>query len=511
MDLYSKLGLDRPSHVPPPSSQKDDLTEITVNIDEVQANCKEHLDFLASLAMPATYQYAYPPVFLAVWSWLTEYSHKVRDFSQLALGLPRGFGKSTVIKLFLLYIILFTTKKFILVCAETEKKAINIVSDVMSMLSEPNIRKVFGDWKVGEEIDQQAHKVFGFRGRTITIVAGTVKTARGLNVKNERPDVILMDDVQSKEMSRSEQVSQELEEEIQATTMKAKSPHGCLFIFVANMYPTTTSILRKLKYNPTWIKFIAGGILEDGSSLWEDLQPIIQLEKEYLNDLSMGHPEIFFAEVLNDENAKVNNNLDLSKVPAFDISPGDIPSGKGIIIDPATDKANADAVTVAYFEIHNGLPAFLEIKEGRMSPLDTIWCALRMAMEHNCRAIGIESNAYQYSLLFWFNYVIQQAGMTGFYCLELYSGHTAKQQRILKMFLQYVKGEIKVHPTYRPLFNSQAVAFQPLKTNNTDGVLDCVTYAPKMMELYPAELAASMEIIEQEAATEGVQENNSSF
>ena len=63
--------------------------------------------------------------------------------------------------------------------------------------------------------------------------------------------------------------------------MKAKSPEGCMFLFVANMYPTKTSILRKLKSNPTWVKFIAGGILADGTSLWEDLQPIQQLLSEF--------------------------------------------------------------------------------------------------------------------------------------------------------------------------------------------------------------------------------------
>src|SRR5574343_454802 len=104
--------------------------EIAASSQEIHDAAKESLDFLAALAMPLVYQYEFPPVFLSIWDWLTTYAHKVRDFSQLALGLPRGFGKTMVIKLFILYCILFTKKKFILVLCETTEKAINIIADV---------------------------------------------------------------------------------------------------------------------------------------------------------------------------------------------------------------------------------------------------------------------------------------------------------------------------------------------------------------------------------------------
>ena len=136
------------------------------------------------------------------------------------------------------------------------------------------------------------------------------------------------------------------------TAMKAKSPHGCMFLFLANMYPTKWSILRRLKNNPNWVKFIAGAILADGTSLWEDLFPIKQLYKEFENDLAMGKPEIFYSEVLNDENAAANNLINLSALPDRPNEEGDIPAGKFIIIDPATDKHNEEAVSIGYFEVH---------------------------------------------------------------------------------------------------------------------------------------------------------------
>jgi hypothetical protein len=104
---------------------------------------------------------------------------------------------------------------------------------------------------------------------------------------------MVFDDIQSREDSESEILASQLETWMVGTAMKAKSPEGCLYFFIANMYPTKGSLLRKLKMNPNWVKYIVGGIRSNGTSLWEELQPIKQLLREFQNDLSTGHPEIF--------------------------------------------------------------------------------------------------------------------------------------------------------------------------------------------------------------------------
>lgn len=467
---------------------------------EVEEMARADLDFLAALAMPTVFRYIFPDTFKQIWTWLLSYIHRSRDFSQLCIGLPRGFAKTTFIKIFLLYVILFTKRTFILVCANNQDKANAIVSDVMDFLNEPNIKSVFGNWELGAESDQMKLKKFGFRGRNIIIAAGTVATVRGLNLKHQRPDVMLFDDIQSRVDAESEVTSRQIETDMIGTAMKAKSPHGCLFIFVGNMYPTKWSILRRLKLNPGWVKFIAGGILANGESLWEELQPIEQLIKEYQNDLSMGRPEIFYSEVLNDENASVNHLVDLSKLPAYDIPSDELHQGNFIIIDPATDKANSDFVSVMYFEIHQYRPVAKKLKEDRLSPLDTIEAALTIALERGCTVIGIESNAYQYSLKFWFEYVCTQRGIAGIHAVELYSGSYSKNSRILTMFKQLLSGEILVHPDCKPAINLQISQFNPLKRDNTDGLLDCLGYAPKMIEMYGDLILSSLTLEMQEFA-----------
>jgi len=479
---------------------------------DVQKAAKLDLNFLSGLVMPTVFKYFFPTVFISVWTWLISFATKVRVFPQLALGLPRGFGKTTLIKIFIVYCILFTDKKFILVISATAKLAEAVISDIGDMLDEPNIKKVFGDWRLGMEKDTQAVKKFGFRGRNIILAGiGAETSLRGLNMKNQRPDIMVFEDIQSRECADSEVQSDSLENWMVGTAMKAKSPHGCMFLFVANMYPTKFSILRKLKSNPKWIKFIAGGILADGTSLWEELQPIDQLMSEFENDLSMGKPEIFYSEVLNDENASQNNLIDLSKLPDSPYHEGDIPGGNFVIIDPATDKLGADEVSIGYFEVHNGYPVLMRLQEGRFSPGDTIRIALEYCLTNNCRLIAVEANAYQYSLLYWFNFICLQLGIEGIECVDIYSGVKSKNSRILEMFKSWLAGELFVEEEAKiPVF-SQTIAFNPLRRDNTDGLLDLLTYANRVMETFAEYIVSGSLIISQEFEALEVPEFNSCF
>ena len=365
----------------------------------------------------------------------------------------------------------------------------------MDMLNEENIIKTFGNWKLGVETDRQDLKKFGFRGRNIILLAvGADSGIRGITLKNERPDVMLFDDIQSRECADSQVQSESLERWMVGTAMKAKSPHGCLFLFTANMYPTKWSILRKLKSNPNWVKFIAGGILASGESLWEDLQPIAQLMREYENDLSMGKPEIFYAEVLNDETASSNNLIDLSKLPALPYETGDIPAGNFIIIDPSSGKINSDAVAIGYFEVYEGYPVLRDLINERLSPGDTIHRALEFALKYNCRLICAESVAYQSTLNYWFRFICEQRGIYGIEHVELYPGGYSKNSRILNMFKMLSAGEIYVSEECRSEVYLQIMQFNPLRRDNTDDILDLLAYSPKVLEMY-GEFVVSMNVL----------------
>lgn len=507
--------------LPSAATEQAQPAEVGYQYEEVIKLAKSDMDFFAGLALPEVYKYPFPDLYLQFWALITSILYRTRDFSQIALGLPRGFAKTLVIKLLVLYAILFTPKRFILILCENEDKGKSILADVADMLSEANIKEVFGDWEAAKEADTLIRKKFSYRGKHIIIkCAGAGTGIRGIAEKFIRPDFMIFDDIQSREDSESEILAKQLETWMTATAMKAKSPEGCTFLFVANMYPTKGSLLRKLKANPNWIKFIVGGILANGASLWEQLQPIAQLIREFQNDLAAGQPQIFYSEVLNDENASVNTAFDITAIPAYPYDEHELVSGAYVVIDPATDKANADAVAITGYIVIDGRPVARKIKADKLSPGDTIREALKICVALGASLIAIESNAYQYSLKYWTEVVFAQLGITGIQVVDIYTGQKSKNSRILEMFKQLVPPktgsnipDLVLHPEVKALVANEIQGFNPLRTNNVDNILDCLTYGTRVLEQFGPMIAINIvDTADVDEAVEASQEHaNSPF
>lgn len=487
-------------------------TQIGVDRDQIEILARQDLNVLAALAMPTVFEYAFPTVLLAAWQFLTTYVVKFRDFSKLALGIPRGHGKTTLVKLFILFCILFTKKRFILIISSTAQHAENIMADVFDMLSEPNIVQVFGDWRLGiADKNTNELKKFGFRGRDIIVAAiGQGGSIRGFNLKNERPDVMVFDDIQTKEASESEVQTEAIKRWMYGTAMKAKSPRGCLYIFCGNMYPGPNSILKQLKDNPGWIKFISGAILNDSTALWEELYPLAQLLEDLDHDIATGHPEIFFAEVMNDTEAGINTRVDLSKIQYWKFTEMDLPQGKFILIDPSTGKG-LDNTGIGYIEVYDGMPGLRELIDENLSPRNTILKALALALRTGARCIVIEGTGYQSTLAYWFNEVCEELGVIGIVCLEIYRNQQSKNASIASTIKALCANEIFIHDTVRSQVMSEISNWNPMKRDNRDQILDILDYAPRAIQKYgPMFETISMTLL-QISRGDGVVENNHAF
>jgi hypothetical protein len=451
---------------------------------------EKNLNFLAMLCLIEQMQYKFPELFLVMWELLKSKVHLVRDFSKVALGIPRGFAKTTFVKIWIVYCILYTKKSFICVISYGEDHAISILTDVCKMLTSPNIITLFGNWETNKEVNQASTKVFNFRGRQIILKAvGAKGGIRGINYGNKRPDVIIFEDYQKKAESENEEISIALYKDMIGTAMKAKSPFGCLYLFVANMYPTVGSILKKLKDNSDWISLILGGIVvnkENGmpESLWEDLHPLTQLMAEYESDLKAGCPEVFLAEVLNDETAGIKAGIDITKIPVFPYDDSELPQGRAVVIDPSLDNPTSDYNGVGLIGLFDGVPCLEKVMLGKMTPLDLIKNALILASQSNCTLICVENVAYQASLLFWFSKICEDNGIEGFQFHPLNVQGRSKNSKIMDALKELAKKEIWMKAEVRPLLINEIIKFQPLKKNNQDTCLDLLTFAKKVVEQY---------------------------
>ncbi len=482
-----------------------EFLEAGVNRDSAIAAAKEDLNFFAAISIPEIFKFAYPKEFIAIWQILQVAIRRIKGKDFLAIGIPRGFGKTLLLKLYVCYIILFTDRRFILVVCNTQALAENFLSDVVDIMSSLNIVALFGDWRLSLEKDTLNQKKFSFRGRPIVIAAlGAGSSLRGLNIKFVRPDVIVMDDMQSREQAESIVEATKTLTWMIGTLLKAASPERCLYIFVGNMYPFEGSILKKLKYNPAWVSFICGAILEDGESIWPALKTVDDLLLELENDTSLGHPEIFYSEVMNDEEAGTRSGIDISRIVGLrsDQLP-DWHSAGCIIVDPSGKSKKSDDTAIGVMLQYDDKPILKQLVVAKMDPKETVRTALTLALKFNLAAIIVEAVAYQATLIFWFEHFIAQLGITGIEVLPIYPGHASKSLRIQAMLKQLISGDILLHEDARSQVTYQITHYNPLKpTSNKDDILDILAYFYPIMKQYPYKIMRLYAMDADEAATE---------
>lgn len=471
------------------------------NSEEVKAAAKEDMDWFGGLALPDVLTLAFPAFYVYLWATVVAVFDKPRDFSKFALGLPRGHAKTMVVKLLVLFAVLFSKKRYILIIGANKDKAAAIVSDVCDMLDSSNIRTIFGNWRYDIEKDTETLKKFSFNGRPVIIEAAGQGTAvRGAQHKNARPDFIICDDAQTKECAESIQESKSFQSWFIGTVMKLKNPMGCTYIYIGNMYKDMEIIpnsgqyccmLRNLQKSSNWTSFIVGAILEDFTALWEELHPLEQLLEEFKGDLELGQPEIFYAEVLNDPRASASYFIDVSKIAQKLTAIEDVHQGSFIMIDPATSKQTPDQMVIGYFEIYDQIPHWEECHDGKYNSMAAGYKAVELALRKQCTCIIVESNAYQYALCEIIQFVLDQLGVVGINVIPIYSGGKSKNSRILSSFKTMMKREFTMSPSVYNKYSTQALQFDPSITTNLDDILDTAALA----ERAPIEFKQFMTVI----------------
>lgn len=490
----------------PPAQE---ITAHNVDVSSAAIAAKQDLNVLGMLAMPEEFSFPFPQFYFVLFYLLTAFKRKVERF---AIGIPRGFAKTTFIKLLCLWYVVFSHKQFILIVGASEALAVNTLSDIADMLDSPNIRGVFGNWRSNQSVDQSGLKVFFFRGRSIILRAVGARTpVRGINRKMHRPDVIIMDDVQTKEDSESKELADQLMKWILGTLSKTRSPKGCTYIYVGNMYPQN-AILERLKNSSQWTSMVVGGILADGTSLWPELKPIDELLEEYANDLELGHPEIFISEILNSTEIALLSGIDISQIPFLpDYYNSADPEGSFILIDPSSGKKTGDDCAIEHYSVCDGRPIFDELRTGTFTPLQTIKAAIQVGIDRGTRLICVEDVAYQSTLLFWFDYYCKSEGISGFYFMPMSPKGRAKNNRIKKGLTRLIQKEgqiapeIYLHSKVRSVTISQIIDWNPLKIKNVDELIDLIGYVDEVMQSYSHLIAKDIMLSEDRDFPEATQ------
>ena len=461
-------------------------TDINVSLSDAYHRGEKDINFFASLCMPTICVFQLPDFYVAIFRLLANRTpEQLNKLLRFALGLPRGHAKTTFIKILIVWLIVYDKISFpLIVCANSEL-ATNLLGDIHDILLSDNITAIYGDWAAGLAVDSAETKKGIYHNRAVAIVArGWSAGIRGLNLKNQRPDLIFCDDAQTRKNDESPTERQALLEELTGSIFKALKPVGNrLIIYVGNMY-SEDCILNRFAANSLWTSLITGAILEDGTPLWPALFSIEELMESYHHDEQLGLSAIWFAEVMNNPQSSARSLLPnpLGKCPEIDMTD---PDGVFITIDPAGFRKNSDDNVIAVHYKQDNIGYVGKTIKGILKPDELIRTALSMAEESGASLIAVEGTGYQQTLGFWLTHFMAEYNIQGIAVVPV-SHHGRTKETRIRLFIQelYAGNYFLLDPDTRSDYIWQASSYKVGKKENKDDLLDAIAYGQDVRNEY---------------------------
>jgi hypothetical protein len=474
------------------AANKDALSEIKpyevqhldVDSREVYERGKVDINFFASVCLPTVMVSPLPDFYVAIFHVLVNRTpEQFGKILRFALGLPRAHAKTTFIKILICWLIAYDKYSFIAVICATDDLAQNLIGDISDALGSPNMEQIYGNWQRQLSVDNKEEKRAVYHGRAIILKAkGAGGALRGLNIRNQRPDLIFFDDAQTKECDESpterEKFRRWLVASFKLIAPVTQAPNR-LIIYVGNMY-SDECILYQLKNNPSWVSLITGAILENGEPLWPQLHPLEELMESYFHDENLGEADVWFAEVMNDPVSRATSLLH-SPLGTSPMEQHAVPDGVFLTIDPAGFRDHSDDNVIVVHYVYDGRGHVALIDAGIKDPEQLIIRALQLALHHGASLIGVEDVAYQQTLLFWLSKYIAEWKIQGIEVQPLKPRGRSKETRIRLFVAELYAGNYYLCDGPKAIFVWQAMKYKVGLTKskdkkNKDDILDACAY-----------------------------------
>lgn len=222
-----------------------------------------------------------------------------------AIAAPREHSKSTIMQfIWVLYVMLFGMKRFIVSISESQRKTLQFVRAIKRELASPLVREYFGDVRAqNAALDggkwAESHIVTATG--THLVALGMGESARGL-IEETRPDLIIADDVESENNTKTENARENNWDWWKAATVPAADMIEGQIIYIGTMVHNDC-ILARLMDQSNYRRHLYQVWVDDQQTrtIWPEKFPprlIRQIEEDYRKDPKRGIDQ-FFREYMN--------------------------------------------------------------------------------------------------------------------------------------------------------------------------------------------------------------------
>jgi predicted phage terminase large subunit-like protein len=425
------------------------------------------------------------------------------DDKFLAMALPRGHGKSTIITIiYVLACVLFRQRKYVLIVADTEGQATLFLGQIKQILYDSQqIRDLFGlalDDKglVKFEKDTETDVIMKFQdGGTFRITAkGAEQRLRGLMFNGQRPDLIIMDDMMSDEAVMNKDRREKLNKWIYGSLIPCRSETG-IIRFIGTLLNLDDALARLMphphsrdtvheelkmyskKKKGMWCSVLYRAHNEDMSVLLWPERKTVQAFKELREDFTeQGIPEVYSCEYLNnpvDDSIRYFRKTDFLPLTEEDKKKNLTYYITADLAISLKERADYTAIVVGGMD-SNGQLHIRNVVRERLTGDEIVDTLMALQKVYKPQAIGIEDGQISKALGPYINRAMMETGnYMNIVALKPHRMDKLMRARAIQARMRASAVKFDTHAEWYPQFLDECLSFPRARH---DDVVDALSY-----------------------------------
>lgn len=416
------------------------------------------------------------------------------DIFQLAIAWPRDHAKTTLAKIACIWLMIYTPYRFLLYVCHTNTLAANACKDIADMIRRPLLQQIYGLSYFSQAGEAKGEYTLTWCDKTIIIRAlGVGQSVRGMNINNKRPDILILDDVESAEEGEDNKMGYSgITTWYYGTLRKALDRRRSKTIQIGN-YVSNKSLLGDNLNSKYWVSTKLSAITKTGKPLWPARWSLQQLRLDLLEYIENRKMHTWLCEMMNmplSEASAILRSSDVKFLPELSPDDPDIML-RCITVDPAitANMSYADSAVIAVHCYKGSIWQLAEIKSFKgKGPFETYNEIIKLAAKWQVLTVGIETEGYQEALRQVCEVEAGRAGLQRMNFVPLVTRKKAKATRIVA-FANMVKMGLYGFSMKDFGVIEDMIKFDIHSRTNDDDRPDCCAYILQMVERYVMEMA----------------------
>lgn len=314
---------------------------------------------------------------------------------RVAIAAPRGHAKSTMVTLAYVLWAALNGKKFIIICSDTYPQAKFFIQAVKDELEHNELlRALYGNMKTERWAETDIELKNGVR----IIGKGAEMKFRGLKHGPNRPDLIVVDDLENDEMVENKERRDKLERWFNGALIPSLDREGQI-VYIGTILHDDALLMKVIHKYKGWKTKVYQAIT-NGKALWPEHLPLEELNRIKANYTENGLLDVFMAEYMNDPITDESREFKREFFKYYETVPDGLRIA--ITVDPAISKKTHADYSVIYVQgvDKDNRRYCIEYMRKRVDPYELCDVLFRMVKEYSPWCVGVEKVAYQEALIY---------------------------------------------------------------------------------------------------------------